>query len=132
RIADLADAAFSLNGRMEGSLDAPRGTVTFDIDARGLDGTVAVLAKYWPEAAEPLRDAAAKIVPLKTHATLGIEPVSSTDPRGNSKVTLALDGTAGTLRMKFGAEAAGDLGALTLPVFRLDGQVTATEGSALT
>ena len=34
--------------------------------------------------------------------------------------------------MKFGAEAAGDLGALTLPVFRLDGQVTATEGSALT
>ena len=46
RIADLADAAFNLNGRMEGALDAPRGTVTFDVDARGLDGTVAVLAKY--------------------------------------------------------------------------------------
>ena len=43
RIADLADAAFNLNGRMEGALDAPRGTVTFDVDARGLDGTVAVL-----------------------------------------------------------------------------------------
>ena len=42
RIADLADAAFNLNGRMEGALDAPRGTVTFDVDARGLDGTVAV------------------------------------------------------------------------------------------
>ncbi|TMJ04886.1 MAG: AsmA family protein [Alphaproteobacteria bacterium] len=132
RIADLADAAFNLNGRMEGALDAPRGTVTFDIDARGLDGTVAVLTKYWPEAADLLRQAAAKIVPLKTRATLGIEPVSATDPRGNSKVTLALDGTAGTLRMKIGAEAAGDLGALRLPVFRLDGQVTATDGSALT
>ena len=131
RIADLADAAFSLNGRMEGALDAPRGTVTFDVDARGLDGTVAVLTKYLPEAAEPLRSAAAKIVPLKTHATLGIEPVSATDPRGNSKITLALDGTAGTLRMKFGAEAAGDVGALTLPVFRLDGQVTAGDGAAL-
>ena len=72
-----------------------------------------------------------KIVPLKARATLGIEPVSPTDPRGNSKVTLALDGTAGTLRMKIGAEAAGDVGALRLPVFRLDGQVTATDGSAL-
>src|SRR6185503_4641497 len=45
--------------------------------------------------------------------------------------TLALDGTAGTLRMKFGAEGAGDVGALTLPMFRLDGQVTATDGTAL-
>src|SRR4029077_15019190 len=132
RIADLADAAFSVNGRMEGALDAPRGTVTFDVDARGLDGTVAVLSKYWPEAADPLRQAAGKIVPLKTRATLGIEPVSPTDPRGDSKVTLALEGTAGTLRMKVGAEAAGDVGALRLPVFRLDGQVTASDGSALT
>ena len=131
RIADLADAAFNLNGRMEGALEAPRGTVTFDVDARGLDGTVAVLSKYWPEAAEPLRHAASRIVPLKAHATLGIEPVSSTDPRGNSKVKLALDGTAGALRMKFGADAAGDVGALTLPEFRLDGNLSATDGAAL-
>ena len=131
RIADLADAAFNLNGRMEGALEAPRGTVTFDVDARGLDGTVAVLSKYWPEAAEPLRHAASRIVPLKAHATLGIEPVSSTDPRGNSKVKLALDGTAGALRMKFGADAAGDIGALTLPEFRLDGNLSATDGAAL-
>ena len=82
RVADLADAAFDLNGRMEGALDAPRGTVTFDIDARGLDGTVAVLSKYLPQVAGPLRQAAPKITPLKTRATLGIEPVSSTDPSG--------------------------------------------------
>jgi len=132
RIADLADAAFSLNGRMEGALDAPRGTVTFDVDARGLDGTVAVLEKYLPEAAAPLRHAAARIVPLKTHATLGIEPESPTDPRGISKIKLALEGSAGALRMKIGAEAAGDVGALTLPVFRFDGQVSATDGTALT
>ena len=85
RIADLADAAFNLNGRMEGALDAPRGTVTFDVDARGLDGTVAVLAKYLPQAAAPLRQAAPKIMPLKAQATLGIEPVSSTDPRGRQQ-----------------------------------------------
>ena len=63
--------------------------------------------------------------------SLGIEPVSSTDPRGNSKVKLDLEGTAGPLRTKIGAEAAGDLGALTLPVFRLDGQISATDGAAL-
>jgi uncharacterized protein involved in outer membrane biogenesis len=132
RIADLADAAFSLNGRMEGALDAPRGTVTFDVDARGLDGTVAVLAKFLPQVAEPVRQVAPKIMPLKARATLAIEPVSATNLRGDSKVKLVLDGTGGALRMKFNAEAAGDIAALTLPEFRLDGQVAATDGSALT
>jgi large subunit ribosomal protein L24 len=131
RVADLADAAFKLNGRMEGALEVPRGTVTFDVDARGLDGTVAVLSRYWPEAAEPLRHAASRIVPLKAHATLGIEPVSSTDPGGNSRVKLALEGNAGALRMKFGADASGDIGALALPDFRLDANLTASDGGAL-
>ncbi len=131
RVADLADAAFSLNGRMEGALDAPRGTVTFDVDARGLDGTVAVLSNYLPQAAEPLRQAAGKIVPLKARATLGIEPVSSTDPRGPSKVKFALEGSAGALRLKIGTEASGDIGALALPEFRLDGNVSAADGTAL-
>ena len=131
RVADLADASFDLNGRMEGALEIPRGTVTFDVDARGLDGTVAVLSRYWPDAAEPLRQAASRIVPLKAHATLGIEPVKSTDPQGNSRIKLALDGNAGALRMKFGADAAGDLGALTLPDFRFDANLTANDGGAL-
>jgi large subunit ribosomal protein L24 len=132
RIADLADASFSLNGRMEGALDAPRGTVTFDVDARGLDGTVAVLAKFLPQVAEPVRQAAMKIMPLKARATLAIEPVSSTNLRGDSKVKLALEGTGGALRMKFNTEAAGDIAALTLPEFRLDGLIAAADGTALT
>jgi large subunit ribosomal protein L24 len=131
-IADLAGAAFNLNGRMEGALDAPRGTVTFDVDARGLDGTVAVLSRYWPDAAGVVRHAASRIVPLKTHATLGIEPVSSTDPGGNSKIKLALDGTGGALRMKFDVEGAGDVGSLTLPEFRLDGNLATNDGTVLT
>ena len=131
RVADLAEAAFNLNGRMEGALDAPRGTVDFDVDARGLDGTVAVLSKYWPQAAEPVRQMASKVTPLKAKVTLGIEPVLSTDPQGASKVKFALDGTGGALRMKATAEAAGDVGALRLPDFRLDAHVSATEGIAL-
>jgi uncharacterized protein involved in outer membrane biogenesis len=131
RIADLADAAFGLNGRMEGALDNPRGAVTFDVDARGLDGTVAVLEKYLPRAAPPLRRAAAKITPLKTRLTLGIEPLSSTEPQGPSRVKLALDGTAGALRVKLGADAAGDIAALVLPDYQLDAQIAATDGTNL-
>jgi large subunit ribosomal protein L24 len=131
RVADLADAAFSLNGRMEGALAAPRGTVTFDIDARGLEGTIAVLAKYLPEAAGPLRQAAPKITPLKTKATLGIEPVSSTDQTNRRRIKLALDGTGGAMRMKAGAEASGDIATLTLPDFHFDAQVSAPDGGAL-
>ena len=81
---------------------------------------------------EPVRQAAGKITPLKARATLGIEPASSTNPRGDSKVKLALEGTGGALRMKFNAEAAGDIATLTLPEFRLDGQVAAADGTALT
>lgn len=131
RIADLADAAFNLNGRMEGALDAPRGTVTFDVDARGLDGTIAVLDKYFPQAAEPLRHAAGKITPLRTQVTLGIEPASPSQPAGRSKVKLALDGTAGALRVKLGAEANGDLAAFLFPDYQLDAHFAATDGTAL-
>lgn len=132
RIADLADAAFGLNGRMEGALDAPRGTLTFDVDARSLDGTVAVLDRYFPQAAGPLRHAAGKVVPLKTQVTLGIEPASTGQPTRQSKLKLALDGTAGALRAKIGAEAVGDIGVLVLPDFQLDAHFAATDGSALT
>lgn len=131
RIADLADAAFNLNGRMEGALDMPRGTLAFDIDARSLDGTIAVLEKYLPQVAAPLRRAAARIIPLKTQVTLGIEPLLATEPQGPSKVRLALDGTAGALRVKLGAEAAGDVAAMILPDYHLDAQVSASDGSAL-
>ncbi len=131
RIADLADAAFSVNGRIEGALDAPRGTVTFDVDARGLDGTVAVLDKYFPQVAGPLRQAAGKIVPLRTQVTLGVEPVSATQPTSQSRVKLALDGTAGALRAKVSAEATGDVAALVLPDYQLDAHFAATDGTAL-
>jgi large subunit ribosomal protein L24 len=131
RIADLADATFGLNGRMEGALDAPRGTVTFDVDARGLDGTVAVLDRYFPQAAGPLRRAAGKITPLKTQVTLGIEPASPTQPTSQSRIKLALDGNAGALRVKVNAEATGDIGALVLPDYQLDAHFTAADGTAL-
>ena len=67
-----------------------------------------------------------KITPLKAQVTLGIEPVSSTEPRGKQQ------GQARARRHRrarcapsSSAEAAGDVGALTLPDFQLDGQIAA-------
>lgn len=127
QVADLAGASFSLNGRMEGPLSAPQGNVTFDVDARGLEGTAAVLARFWPQTAEPLRAAAAKLTPLKARATLNLERAAA----GGSTAKLALEGTAGALRLRFATEATGDVAALTLPELRLSGQITATDGSVL-
>jgi large subunit ribosomal protein L24 len=127
RVADLAGAAFSLNGRVDGPLSAPQGNVAFEVDARGLEGTVAVLAKLLPQIAEPLRGAAAKLAPLKARATLNLERATA----GGSTAKLALEGTAGALRLRLSTEATGDVAALTLPELRLSGQITATDGSVL-
>ena len=126
QIGDLAGAAFNLNGRLEGPLSAPQGSVAFDVDARSLEGTVAVLTKFLPQAAEPLRRAGPTITPLKARVTLDL----ARNPAG-STAKLALDGTAGVLRLRFSTEASGDVATLTLPEIRLDGEITAADGSVL-
>jgi large subunit ribosomal protein L24 len=127
QIADLAGAAFNLNGRMDGSTSAPQGSVAFDVDARNLDGTIAVLAKFLPQAADPLRAAASKLTPLKMRATLKLDKA----PGGGSIAKLNVDGTAGALRLRLSTDASGDVAALTLPEVRLEGQIAASDGSVL-
>jgi large subunit ribosomal protein L24 len=127
QVADLAGASFNLNGRMDGPLSAPQGSVAFDVDARGLEGTTAVLEKFLPEAAAPVRGAAAKLTPLKARVTLKLERAAA----GGSTAKLSLDGNAGALVLRIATEATGDLAALTLPDMKLDAQVSATDGSTL-
>lgn len=127
KIADLAGAAFNLNGRMQGPLSSPQGSVTFDVDARSLDGTAAVLAMVLPQAAEPLREAAPKITPLKTRATLRFDRAAA----GGSTARLSLDGTAGALTVKLATEATGDVATMALPDLKLDAQIGASDGSVL-
>jgi large subunit ribosomal protein L24 len=112
---------------MDGPLSAPQGNVTFDVDARGLEGTAAVLAIFLPQAAEPLRAAAPKLTPLKARATLSLERAAA----GGSTVKTALDGTAGALRLRLSTEARGDIAMLALSEVRLDAQINASDGSVL-
>jgi uncharacterized protein involved in outer membrane biogenesis len=127
---DFGGAAFNLNGRIESPFSAPHGAVTLDLDARSLDGSLALLAKFAPDAAEAARRMAPRLVPIKTHATLSL--AADRGAAGPSKLTL--DGTAGPVRLRLAAQASGDpsaLSALSALDTRLDGEISADDGKVI-
>jgi len=124
---DFGGAAFNLNGRIESPFSAPHGAVTLDLDARSLDGSLALLARFAPDAAEAARRLAPPLMPIKTHATLSL--AADRGAAGPSKLTL--DGTAGPVRLRLAAQASGDPTALPALDTRLDGEITADDGKAI-
>ena len=126
-MSDFAGANFNLTGRVESPFAAPHGTVTLDADARNLDGVLALLARFAPEAAENARSVAARLVPLKTHGTLTL--AAERGAAGPSQ--LAIEGTAGPVRMRLAAQANGDPSVPTALDTRFDGELTADDGRVL-
>jgi uncharacterized protein involved in outer membrane biogenesis len=126
-IGDLGGAAFNLNGRIEAPFAAPHGAVTLNADARSLDGALAVLARFAPDAAQKVRSVAARLVPMKTHATLTL--AADRGLGGPSK--LAIEGTVGPVRLRLGAQVSGDLSAPAALDTRIEGDLSADDGSAL-
>jgi large subunit ribosomal protein L24 len=124
---DFGGAAFNLSGRIESPFVAPHGAVTLDLDARSLDGALALLARFAPDAAETARRVAPRLVPMKTHASLSL--AADRGAAGPSKLTI--DGTAGPVRLRLGAQASGDPSAPAALDMRLDGEVSADDGRAL-
>ena len=53
-VSDFGGAAFNLSGRIESPFAGPHGAVTLDADARSLDGALALLARFAPDAGGPL------------------------------------------------------------------------------
>jgi uncharacterized protein involved in outer membrane biogenesis len=126
-VSDFGGATFSLSGRIESPFAGPHGAVTLDADARSLDGALALLARFAPEAAETARGAAARLVPLKTHATLTL--AAERGAAGPSK--LLIEGSAGPVRVRLGAQANGDPSAPAALDTRLEGEVAADDGKML-
>jgi uncharacterized protein involved in outer membrane biogenesis len=124
--ADFGGATFNLSGRVESPFSAPHGAVTLDLDARSLEGSLALLTKFAPDAAETARRLAPRLVPIKTHATLSLAA-----DRGAGPSKLAIDGTAGPVRLRLAAQASGDPSALAALDTRLDGEVSADDGGVL-
>jgi uncharacterized protein involved in outer membrane biogenesis len=124
--ADFGGATFNLNGRIESPFSAPHGAVTLDLEARSLEGSLALLTKFAPEAAETVRRLAPRLVPIKTHATLSLAA-----DRGAGPSKLMIDGTAGPVRLRLTAQASGDPSALAALDTRLDGEISADDGGVL-
>ncbi|HET7020241.1 MAG TPA: AsmA family protein [Xanthobacteraceae bacterium] len=111
-IADFGGATLAVKGRIDVKAQSPRGAVTLDIDARALDGVVALMDRIAPESADQLRRSAGRLTPLTLRAALGLDPAAA----GSGAVTakIKLDARAGTLRVALQGEAGAARDALTL------------------
>jgi uncharacterized protein involved in outer membrane biogenesis len=126
-VSDFGGTTFNLSGRIESPFAGPHGAVTLDADARSLDGALALLARFAPEVAENMRSVAARLVPLKTHATLAL--AADRGAAGPSK--FMIEGTAGPVRLRLGAQANGDASAPAALDTRFEGELAADDGRAL-
>jgi hypothetical protein len=130
-VADFGGAAFALKGRIDTKTQPPRGALTLDLDARGLDGVTAALDRFAPQAAEQLRRSAGRLTPLVLRASLAVDPSAT----GKFKIV----GRAGAFRVALegDAGAAGDalkfdnLAALAATKVNVSARVAGEDGAAL-
>ncbi len=134
-IADFGGAALAIKGRIDTRTQSPRGEVTLDLDARSLDGVVAIVEKFAPQAADQLRRSAGRLTPVALRAGLALDPGAA----GSTNAKFKIDGRAGIARIALSGDtgAANDafkidnLAALATAKVNLSGRVDADDGAAL-
>ncbi len=129
-IADLGGASVAASGTLDTSVADPRGNLSVDLDARDLTGVIALLGRFAPALAEPLRRAAPAPTAAKLKATLDVAAA----PGGSAAATLAklgIDGRIGTLRVALSGEATGAMKEKQGAELSLNGKVDADDGSQL-
>jgi large subunit ribosomal protein L24 len=102
-IAEFGGAALAVRGRIDTKSASPRGAITLDLDARALDGILAIAEKVAPDAAQRLRNSAARVTPILLRASLTMDPGSASNLLANAKVKA--DGRAGVFRLALLADA---------------------------
>ena len=136
-VADFGGASLAVRGRIDTRTASPRGTVTLDLDARALDGVLAVVERFAPDTAEQLRRSAGRVSPVVLRASLTMDPGAAANAPSSAK--LKVDGRAGTLRLAVLGDASGDAGAFkadkvaALRAAKLDliGRLEAEDGALL-
>ena len=136
-IGDIGGAKLTVGGRIDTHESVPRGTVTLDLDARGLDSMAALVGKFSLPAADRIRRVASRSVPVKMHASLLLDRDAAGASGGSTLAKLKLQGSAGTFRLDLQGDAGGsalastDLTQLGGTRVHLTGILDATDGSAL-
>ena len=136
-VADFGGAALAVRGRIDTRTASPRGTVTLDLDARALDGVLAVMEKFAPETAEQLRRSAPSVAPVLLRASLTMDQGAAANATASAK--LKVDGRAGEFRLAVLGDAIGaadafkadKLAALRAAKLNLIGRLETDDGPAL-
>jgi len=136
-IADFGGAALAVKGRIDTKAHAPRGAVTLDLDARSLDGVMAVVDKFAPRAADQLRRSLSRLTPVTLRAALAVDPGATAGASANAKIRV--DGRAGSFRIALQGDASiasdafklDNLATLAAAKVNLAGRLESDDGGAL-
>ncbi len=133
-IGDFGEAKLNASGRID-TTTLPGGNITLDVDAQNVTGVLALLERFAPPAAEPLRRLSAGQRAAKLRANVSLVSSGADAARGS----LALTGKLGVVDLSFAAQADGkpeafranDLQALTDTDVRLEGQFDTPDSRTL-
>jgi uncharacterized protein involved in outer membrane biogenesis len=133
-IGDLGDARFGASGRID-TTSTPGGNITLDVDARDINGVLALADRFAPPVGEPLRRLAGAQRTAKLRANVSLVHSGVGMARG----ALGLTGRVGMVDVNLTAEANGkpeafrvnNLQALASADVRLEGQFDTDDGRAL-
>lgn len=124
-LGEFGGVSLNASGRMSLAA-APRGNLSVDLDARDLSGLSALLTKFAPGVAEPVRRVIERMGASKLRATLDVEDAPE---KGRSFARVALNGQSGGLRVALKADATGDHANMMQALARVDATIE-TDDSA--
>ncbi len=104
-LADFGGATLAVKGRIDARGQSPRGAITLDLDARALDGIVALVETIAPRAAEELRRSAGRMTPVMLRASLAVDPVAGAAANQAAAARFKVDGRAGAFRLALQGDA---------------------------
>ncbi len=124
-VDDLGGAGIAMTGQVALS-PVPRGAVKIDFAARDLGAAAALIGRASPPLAQALSRIAPVVTPAKLAARISLDGASPVN-----RATLAIDGTAGAIRLDLKGQANADLAALNDSTVRVQTRLDATDGGAL-
>jgi large subunit ribosomal protein L24 len=128
-IGDIGGAKLTVRGRMD--------NMKLDLDARSLDGVVALIGKFSTPVAERIRRSAGRSLPVSLHGSLTMDRGAAGASGGSALAKLKLQGTAGVFHLDLQGDAPGSALASIDPAqlgsskVHLTGVVDASDGGAL-
>ncbi len=125
-LADLGGASLEASGRIDMTSQVPRGNIALDFDGRDLSGLSALVARFAPAGAQPIRRVLDRLGSARLKAHLDVGEVAAT---GGPHSRLALEGRSAGLRFSLTGGLTGSGTDLWGNRVSLDVQADADDGA---